>query len=164
LNRLTNLVLIAAGSVVALIAGASFVLAEPREVTEAHAPVQAVVDAKAANARLKSEVDTFVRTWRSGLDGLNHKTSSGELTGRTNTLWAKHVHFEGSACLNKDDGLKIREYLKDAAARQSILTEAPNASTVAMFQTDSATVDCKNYQMTGHIIIRNVRFTTVTVH
>jgi len=164
LNRLNTLALIVAGSLVTLIAGVSFALAEPREVTEAHAPVQAIVDAKTAYERLKGEIDSFARQWRRGLDNLDRKTSSTELTSRTNELWAKLVHFPGSACLIKDDALRIREYLKDAAERHGILTEAPRLSTIAMFQTDSASVDCKNYQMTGHIIIRNVRYTTVTVH
>ena len=152
MNRLSTFALIVAGS----FALAAPALAEP--------PVKALVDAKAAYERLKGEVDSFAGQWRRGLDGLSRNTPTGDLTSRTNTLWAKLVHFQGAACLTKDDALKIRTYLKDAAERQAIVTEAPRSTTVATFQTDSQSVDCKDNQMTGHIIFRDVRFTAMPVH
>lgn len=150
MNRLTTLALIVAGS---------FAMAAP-----ALADFKTEQDARQAYDRLKNEVDTFVREWRSGLDNRSRSTTSESLTADSNTLWAKHVHFLGSACLTREDGLKIRDYLKEAAARKAIVTEAANATTVAMFQTDSQGIDCKDNKITGHIVLRNVRFTTVTVH
>jgi hypothetical protein len=153
LNRLTTLALS-----VAFLALTAPALADEDVKTE--------VDARAAYSRLQREVDSFVRQWRYNLDNhYNRKTTSSEtMTASTNTLWAQLVHFPDSVCRTKSDSLEIVRYVRDEAERKGIRLDAPSSGTIAMYQIDGSSVDCKNHRMTGRINFRNVRFTTVTVH
>jgi hypothetical protein len=163
LNRLNVLARTVAGSFLALIAAYSLAPAGPQATDKDKAMTDEQL-AEAAYDRLKGEIDSFTRQWRRGIDDLSRTTSQAELGSRTVTLFNKLVHFAGSACMTRNDGLRIRDYLKDSAERQGIVTEAPRSTSVVTFKIDSALVGCENHHLTGGIALYDVRFVTVTRH
>jgi hypothetical protein len=156
LNRLNILARTVAGSFLVLIAAGSFAPAS------AEPPVKAIMDTKAASDRLKGQIDSFTGQWRRGIDNLSRSTSSGELTSRSNVLLNKLVHFDSSACMTRGDALRLRDYLKDSAERQGIVTEAPRSTSVLTFKIDSTLLTCENQHMTGGLVLYDVKFVTVT--
>jgi hypothetical protein len=161
LNSRNILARTVAGSFLTLIAAHSLALAGP-PASDKGKPSADEQLAKSASDRLKGQIDSFTRQWRKGIDDLSRSTSPAELSSRSDTLFHKLVHFENAACMTKDDGLRLRDYLKDSAERQGIVTEAPRSTSVVTFKIDSGLLNCENHRLNGLIVLYGVKFVTVT--
>ena len=101
-------------------------------------------------AEMKGRIDNFMREWRRELENLSHDASK-DLSQPSQQLWNKLVHPKGAPCVNRDDVVKIADYVRASAAGQHIVANNPQADTVAILTLD-VLVTCESNVLVGDFV------------